>query len=662
VKKKVLLSLFLCLFVAPLLSAQTLASPNVVQCLPTNPQFATATPGVTAPCTPTPTPTPIPPPPTPTPVDGVIGPKFIILTVTYAPPGSASSVTYSNSTMLGTSNSVSNSFTNDVSLNASISSGFSIFGFGVNFTSTASTDLQQESDSSSSIAVNETTTSSTQIRGPSSSALGVDHDEDIVWVWLNPVIHFVANSSTSFTWTGFGFDLNDPTGNTDILGIPVKYLNGHAAMPANIADVLARRWAPPINCTSADPNCGTNGTEAPGLTAADLAAILAADPFANPSYVVNVPNGGSCTVDGRFCRTTNANLQYSPPPPGGQPTTQAFSMVHQTTATQGQGASSTYKVGFSSQFSAKAGFFADISAKLTTADTLTWVSKWSSLNTQQVGQTAALSVTGPTVADNYTGPVEFEVFQDNIYGTFMFGFVPEPTFTLSAGAASQNAVQGGVCSNYTVSIAALISGFASTVNLGVTGLPANATATFTPTSVTGAGSSTLNVCAPSTSTPVGTSTLTINATSGIEIHSTAVSFTVVAPPPPPPPPNFTISASPTAQSVTRGLSAGYTISTAAVSGFTGTETLTLGSIPLGLTAHLSAASIATGGSTLLTVTSSSTMAAGTYFITVTGTSGTLTHSVTVSLTVTAPPTGGCPVPQVVGASPNVVQCLPTNPV
>ncbi|HWF02314.1 MAG TPA: hypothetical protein VHA06_01430, partial [Candidatus Angelobacter sp.] len=656
---KVLLSAFLCLFAAQLLGAQTIASPHVAACpiQPPAPEFASASPAVAA-C-PTPTPTPIPPQPTPTPVDGVIGPKFIILTVTYAPPGSASSVTYSNSSMLGTSTSVSNSFTNDVNVNASISSGFSIFGFGVNFTATASTDLSQETDSSSSIAVNETTNSSTQVRGPSNSALGVDHDEDIVWVWLNPVIHLVANSDTSFTWTGYGFDLNDPTGNTDILGIPAKYLNGHAAMPANIADVLARRWAPPIACTSADPNCGTNGTEAPGLTAADLAAILAADPFSNPSYVVNVPNGASCTVDGRFCRTTNQNLQYSPPPPGGQPTTQAFSMVHQTTATQGQGASSTYKVGFSSQFTAKAGFIAKIMAKLTTADTLSWMSKWSSLNTQQVGQTAALSVTGPTVADNYTGPVEFEVFQDNIYGTFMFGFVPEPTFTLSAGAASQNAVQGGVCSSYTASIAALVSGFASTVNLGVTGLPANATATFSPASVTGAGSSTLTVCAPSTATPIGTSTLTINATSGIEIHSTTVSLTVVAPPPPP---NFTISATPSFQSIIRGNSAFYTVSTAAISGFAGTEALTVSGMPAGVTAHFTAASIATGGSTTLTVTSSTTTVPGTYTLTITGTSASpsLAHSTSVSLTITSAPTGGCP--PVINAQPsgtagtNVAQC------
>jgi len=322
----------------------------------------------------------------------------------------------------------------------------------------------------------------------------VDHDEDIIWVWLNPVIHVVANSSTDFQWTGFGFDLSDPAGNTDILGIPVKFLNGHAPIPSNIADVLARRWAPRISCVvGTDPQCGADGTADPGLNAADLAAILQADPFSNSSYVVNVPAGASCTVDGRFCRTTNQNLQFSPPPPGGQPTTQTFSAVHQTTATEGLGASESRKVGFSTQFSATAGFLLKLQAKLTTADTLTWTNKWNTLSTQQVGQTAAVSVTGPTVADNYAGPVEFNVFQDNIYGTFMFGFIPEPTFSLFASPSSQSVVEGN-CTSYTASVSALVSGFNSTVNFSLgSALPANATASFSPASVVGAGSSTLTV-------------------------------------------------------------------------------------------------------------------------------------------------------------------------
>ena len=33
---------------------------------------------------------------------------------------------------------------------------------------------------------------------------------------------------------------------------------------------------------------------------------------------------------------------------------------------------------------------------------------------------AAYSITGPQASDNYTGPVVFDVYQDNVYGTFAF--------------------------------------------------------------------------------------------------------------------------------------------------------------------------------------------------------------------------------------------------
>lgn len=109
--KKNILVAVLWLFSVHLLNAQ-------IPCLPqgiTTPGLAQA-----GTCPPNPTPTPFPTPtptPAPTPgVDGVIGPKFAVVTVTYAPPGSASSVNYSNSTMLGNSVSLSSSFTNDTSV------------------------------------------------------------------------------------------------------------------------------------------------------------------------------------------------------------------------------------------------------------------------------------------------------------------------------------------------------------------------------------------------------------------------------------------------------------------------------------------------------------------------------------------------------------------
>jgi hypothetical protein len=35
-------------------------------------------------------------------------------------------------------------------------------------------------------------------------------------------------------------------------------------------------------------------------------------------------------------------------------------------------------------------------------------------------QNRSYSVTGPQSSDNYTGPVSFQVYRDNIYGSFMF--------------------------------------------------------------------------------------------------------------------------------------------------------------------------------------------------------------------------------------------------
>jgi hypothetical protein len=579
---------------------------------------------------PTPTPTPAPTP-TPTPESGFIEPKYVVLTVMYAPPGSASNVTYGNSTMLGTSSTVSNSFTNDVRVTSSIDTGFSLFGLLSNhLTLTSSGQLTQQNDTSSSVALNETTNMSTTIRGPASSAVGLDHDEDIIWVWLNPAVGFnIDSTGTNFGWTGFAFDQNDPAGTTDIIGIPVKYLDGHAPMPSNIADVLARRWAPRTLCTSADPACGVDGTKDPGLDASDLANILKADPFSNPSYVINIPAGSNCTADGRFCRTSNPNLQYSPPPPGGQPVTQTYSIQHQATATQGQGATDTRAVGIGTQGDVHVNFFIHFTAKLNVNDTLTWQNKWNATSTNQTGQTASASITGPSSADNYTGPVEFDIFQDNIYGTFMFGFIPQPTFNVFASPSSQSVVQGS-CTNYSASVSALVSGFSSTVTFNVSGLPANTTASFNPASVSGAGSSTLTICTNS-STPAGTSTLTLSGASGIEVHSTSVSLTVSAPPPPPQPGDFSLTASPDFQEMTAGTSAFSTITVSPLNGFNGVVSLSVSGG--GLAATLSSTSVTGSGSVTLTIRAGSSVPAGDYVVSVTGVNGNLSHTTFVSVTV-----------------------------
>ena len=104
--------------------------------------------------------------------------------------------------------------------------------------------------------------------------------------------------------------------------------------------------------------------------------------------------------------------------------------------------------------------------------------------------------------------------------------------------------------------------------------------------------------------------------------------------------DFSLSASPASASVAAGASTTSTVSTAVTSGSAESVALTASGLPTGVTAAFSPASVTSGGSSTLTLTASSTAAAGTYPITITGTAASGSHTATYSLTVTAvTPTG-----------------------
>ena len=207
-----------------------------------------------------------------------------------------------------------------------------------------------------------------------------------------------------------------------------------------------------------------------------------------------------------------------------------------------------------------------------------------------------------------------------------------PDFGITASPSSQTVGQGSN-TTYTTSISAL-NGFTGTVSLGVSGLPTGATASFNPTSVSGSGSSTLTVTTAST-TPTGTYTLTITGTSGTLSHSATVTLVVQGP-------DFSLSATPTSLTVAQGSSGTYTATVGALNGFTGTVSLSVSGLPTGATAGFNPTSIAGSGSSSLTISVASTTATGTYTLTIAGTSGTLSHSATVTLVVSTPSGGGLP--------------------
>ena len=98
-------------------------------------------------------------------------------------------------------------------------------------------------------------------------------------------------------------------------------------------------------------------------------------------------------------------------------------------------------------------------------------------------------------------------------------------------------------------------------------------------------------------------------------------------------PSFTLSATPSSLSVTQGNSGTSTITVTDAGGFTGSITLAASGLPSGVTAAFG--TNPTTGTSVLTLTASSTATTGTSTVTITGTSGSLTATTTVALTVSA---------------------------
>ena len=198
-----------------------------------------------------------------------------------------------------------------------------------------------------------------------------------------------------------------------------------------------------------------------------------------------------------------------------------------------------------------------------------------------------------------------------------------PAFSLLS-TPSAATVPPGASANHTVTV---VPGntFTGTVSFSVEGLPSGATASFYPASLTGSGSTTLAVTT-ATTTPQGTYTLTIRGTSGTFSHSTRVTLVVNAS-------DFFVSASPASAKIRRLNSGNYSLSVAAVQGFTGTVNLGVTGLPPFVTAVFSPPSIAGSGTSVLTLQVDERTPTGNYNLTLSATSGSLIRSASAILKV-----------------------------
>jgi pseudomonalisin len=200
-------------------------------------------------------------------------------------------------------------------------------------------------------------------------------------------------------------------------------------------------------------------------------------------------------------------------------------------------------------------------------------------------------------------------------------------FGVSVAPTSQTVFQGQNI-GYGVTVSAS-GGFTGFVNLSIAGVPPGASASFNPTTVQGSGLSSLAIV-PGANTPGGTYTLTITGTSGPLVHSATATLTILVP-------DFSLSASPASREILVGQSTSYAVTFSPINNYSGTVSFSVSGLPTGAAPTFNPATLSSAGSTTLSITTNNSTPPGTYPLTITGSDGALTHTVSVTLQVDAVP-------------------------
>ena len=236
--------------------------------------------------------------------------------------------------------------------------------------------------------------------------------------------------------------------------------------------------------------------------------------------------------------------------------------------------------------------------------------------------TSVLTLTASASAPAATATVTITGTSDNLtVATNFVVSIHAPTFTLSVSPSTLSLNQGAAVT--TTVLETPQYGFIGSVSLAVTSaLPNGVTASFATNPTT--GTSALSLTASSTATP-GQYSLILTGTSGSITKTTTLAITVHAP-------GFTLTA--TSVNLGQGSSGTSNVYMNPQYGFTGNVNLAVSGLPAGVTATFGPNP--TTGSSVLTLTVSSSAAPTTATVTVTGTSGTLTATTTFTLGIYAP--------------------------
>jgi hypothetical protein len=316
---------------------------------------------------------------------GTMRPKYYVLTVLYAPPGtnggtSSSLVDYGSNSTTGTKTSTSSSFKEGVKVGIEPQK----FGIGANFSvSGTATD-------SSSVEIKKSQSFDIKIPGPAKD--GIDHDHDVFVLLLNPLLS-VATFPDNNVQIAMGID--GPTMN-------IQYVYaGWLKDPSSMAVGVKREL------------------DAAGLTPSDYSQILSTNPFASGSTLID-PN--------RFLATPQS-FAYEPPfSDADQPWTETYALQNTVTSTSTR----TVEVKYSVEVSVSGPLTTVASEILKINDSLEWTNTNSQETSSVSSESATVTVGGPSFS--YTGPTDMLVYWDTVYHSFMFAFPVESTIAASISA------------------------------------------------------------------------------------------------------------------------------------------------------------------------------------------------------------------------------------
>ncbi len=237
----------------------------------------------------------------------------------------------------------------------------------------------------------------------------------------------------------------------------------------------------------------------------------------------------------------------------------------------------------------------------------------------------------------------------------------KPDFGISASPVSISAVQG--TSGTSVITITSFSSFTGTVTLSASSSTSSLTAGISPSSIVltagGQSQSTLTI-STSSSTPIGSYTITVRGVGGALSRSLSVSFTVTSPPTSP---DFAMSANQATLRITVGSSAVTVLTLTSLSAFSGAVNLASSISSSSVSASFGSSTIILSaggvGTTSLTISTSPSASPGAYSASVTATSGSLSHSVTIIISVQALAINGPPLLVVPGAETSPVGALLT---